>query len=525
MKKGFTLAEILGIIVIIGLLLILIVPPIINRISGSGDEAKDAENEFIYNATDVYINEHHEKYPPGKSGKYCILIQDLIDDGLLVEPVNDVVTGEDLSDKSVLVTIYSTGTKEYEIKEGAECKDISALPMIDFIIEPTGSSWVKQRKVTIIYPTMEGEYQARYRREDENSNNWINDNAYNNGGRHTNIIFNKSSKLTTIEAQLKGNQIISGRVNVVNVDSDIPRVKSITYSKVSGNQITFRVVGYDKTSGVNGIYVSTSRSTPNENASGWDYSMTSEGGVDTAPMNITKGIGTYYIYVKDKAGNISNINDGGTVVISNATYHPERWYCPSGYTSSGSGSSMRCSKTTYTNAQYHSGYYYCPKKSVSQVRTICLMNDIHWPNEPDTSWTCGSVPSSYPNMSGNYCYTNWFNIRGKVECDLGTVKCGTQCNRDDNYYECDDSTYNENGPSGCAGTSGFSIHYPTVKCRDRIRRSYQSSYYSCPSGYIQSGTGSSTRCYKTTTTSPRHQSAYYSCSSGTLVGSMCFGNS
>ena len=298
MKKGFTLAEILGIIVIIGLLLILIVPPIINRISGSGDEAKDAENEFIYNATDVYINEHHEKYPPGKSGKYCILIQDLIDDGLLVEPVNDVVTGEDLSDKSVLVTIYSTGTKEYEIKEGAECKDISALPMIDFIIEPTGSSWVKQRKVTIIYPTIEGEYQARYRREDENSNNWINDNAYNNGGRHTNIIFNKSSKLTTIEAQLKGNQIISGRVNVVNVDSDIPRVKSITYSKVSGNQITFRVVGYDKTSGVNGIYVSTSRSTPNENASGWDYSMTSEGGVDTAPMNITKGIGTYYIYRK-----------------------------------------------------------------------------------------------------------------------------------------------------------------------------------------------------------------------------------
>lgn len=171
MKKGFTLAEILGVIVIIGLLLILIVPPIINRISGSGDEAKDAENEFMYNAADVYINEHPEKYPPGKSEKYCILIQDLIDDGLLVEPVNDVVTGENLSDKSVLVTIYSTGTKEYEIKEGAECKDISALPMINFIIEPTGSSWIKQRKVTIIYPTIEREYQARYRREDENSNN------------------------------------------------------------------------------------------------------------------------------------------------------------------------------------------------------------------------------------------------------------------------------------------------------------------------------------------------------------------
>ena len=168
MKKGFTLVEILAVIVIIGLLLILIVPPVINRISGSSDEAKETENEFIYNVADMYINEHPEKYPPGRSGKYCILIQDLIDEGKfgkyciliqdlidegkLVEPVTDVVTGENLKDKSVLVTIYSTGTREYEIKEGAECKDISALPMIDFIVEPTGSSWVKQRKVTIIYP-------------------------------------------------------------------------------------------------------------------------------------------------------------------------------------------------------------------------------------------------------------------------------------------------------------------------------------------------------------------------------------
>ena len=146
MKKGFTLAEILAVIVIIGLLLILILPPVINRISSSSDEAKETENEFIYSAADIYIREHPEKYPPGKSGKYCILIQELIDDGKLVEPVNDVVTGENLSDKSVLVTIYSTGTKEYEIKEGAECKDIAALPMIDFIIDPVGSAWVKKEQ-------------------------------------------------------------------------------------------------------------------------------------------------------------------------------------------------------------------------------------------------------------------------------------------------------------------------------------------------------------------------------------------
>ena len=98
-KKGFTLAELLGILVIIALLLILIIPGVINRLSSSSDEAKETENEIIYNAADQYIREHPEDYPPGKSGRYCITIQSLIDDGKLAEPVTDVNTGEDLSDK------------------------------------------------------------------------------------------------------------------------------------------------------------------------------------------------------------------------------------------------------------------------------------------------------------------------------------------------------------------------------------------------------------------------------------------
>ena len=59
-KKGFTLTEILGVIVIISLLLILVIPGIINRISSSGDEAVEAENQIIYDAADQYIREHPE---------------------------------------------------------------------------------------------------------------------------------------------------------------------------------------------------------------------------------------------------------------------------------------------------------------------------------------------------------------------------------------------------------------------------------------------------------------------------------
>lgn len=293
-NKAFTLAEILGVIVVISLLLVLIVPAILNQITNSEEDATKAENEFIYNAADLHIRENPDKYPTDKSGKYCIPIKDLIDEGKLVEPVKDVVTEEDLSDKSVLVTIYSTGTKEYEIK-GAECSDLAALPMIDFIIEPSGSSWVKERTVTIIYPKVEGTYTARYRREDKNSYNWNYDSRYNNGGE-LKLTFDTSSKSTLLEAQLKGKNIISSKINIVNIDNIKPTVKA-SVSTWTDNGAKVKVTSDDNLSGVNGICILTSNIQPDVNNSCWETTS-------SIIRNLDRDI--YYFWSKDRAGNISN---------------------------------------------------------------------------------------------------------------------------------------------------------------------------------------------------------------------------
>ena len=92
-KLGFTLAEILGVIVIIGILLILIVPTVINRLNSTSEEVDEATDDIIYNAADQYIREHPSDYPPGKAGRYCITIQSLVDDGKLSSPVKDATTG------------------------------------------------------------------------------------------------------------------------------------------------------------------------------------------------------------------------------------------------------------------------------------------------------------------------------------------------------------------------------------------------------------------------------------------------
>ena len=306
-NKGFTLVELLGVIVIISLLLILIIPGIINRISNSNDEAKDTENQLIYDAADQYIKEHPEDYPSGKSGRYCISIQSLIDDGKLSSPVIDVTTGNDISDKSVMVTIYSTGNTDHEIKNGTECKEIASLPMIDFIVEPSGSSWVKQRKVTIVYPTIEGNYEASHRIDDES---WVRDSSADNGG-NIELIFTKISQL---EARLKGSNIISSKIDIINVDSEIPVVRKVTVpSGWSNKNKTATATVYDGISGVAAYYLSKSNETPSENASGWINVNYDKGEKTIELSNLDEG--TYYLWVKDKSGNISESTTNSTFKI------------------------------------------------------------------------------------------------------------------------------------------------------------------------------------------------------------------
>ena len=80
-NKGFTLAEILGVIVIIGLLLLLVAPAIVNRIAANKGKVSKAAEKIIYSATQQYIDENRSDYANSKN--FCITVQTLINDGKL----------------------------------------------------------------------------------------------------------------------------------------------------------------------------------------------------------------------------------------------------------------------------------------------------------------------------------------------------------------------------------------------------------------------------------------------------------
>jgi len=285
--KGFTLAEILGVIVILGTLMILIAPPIIKQLNSKKALSKDALYELVYTAASQYMKEKPQEYKTGK--RYCLPIQTLIDAGKLSSPVVSVDSGEKLDNYYVLVSRYSSGDEYYEIKKGDECGESESLPMIDFMVYPAPNVWSNQKEVQIIYPDRNGEKSYK---KDNGSWNTKNDDSR--------VIFTENG---TLEARMKldDGKITESKMDVGNIDSIKPTVSSSNPDYTDSNNITITL---KDTGGSNlkGYLVTTSSATPTINSS---WKIISPSVSDKTVKYKIEENGTYYIYAIDNAGNIS----------------------------------------------------------------------------------------------------------------------------------------------------------------------------------------------------------------------------
>ncbi len=296
-KKGFTLAEILGVIVIIALLLLLLMPTIINKIAQNGDKAGEINDQLIFDAVDNYIEENIDTT---KAGTYCIPIQDLVDDGKLVSPVIDVETGEDITDMTIAVTVDSDGNITHQIVEKDECNADSNIHKIDFIVNPDNNNWVHERHVIIKFPQMGSGYTYQYKID---NGNWQN-------AEEGNFELPVFTKISTLQARVTGASIITGSIDIINIDNELPVINSVTVEQNS----KIKVNAIDNVSGIIGYYISENNVKPDPDASGWVTTNIKAG--QAGNITISKNQGTYYIWVKDKAGNISaqNSEGGGTSI-------------------------------------------------------------------------------------------------------------------------------------------------------------------------------------------------------------------
>ena len=81
-KKGFTLVELLAVIVILGLLIAIISPVVKNLINDSENNLSEQQKKLVVEATKKYMIENSELLPEG-SNRAIVYMSDLIDKGVI----------------------------------------------------------------------------------------------------------------------------------------------------------------------------------------------------------------------------------------------------------------------------------------------------------------------------------------------------------------------------------------------------------------------------------------------------------
>ena len=144
-NRGFTLLELLGVIVILALLTTLVFPSILNTIKKSSNQTDELSMDLISNAADLYIENHANDFKKRNGSKFIIDMKELIEDGNL--PSNVKISDIDNIDDKCLQVTYQDGFN-YELKDKDSCEYFIALPeeyqQVKYI-ESTGTQYIDTR--------------------------------------------------------------------------------------------------------------------------------------------------------------------------------------------------------------------------------------------------------------------------------------------------------------------------------------------------------------------------------------------
>ncbi len=112
MERGFTLVELLAVIVVIALISIIAFPSVLNQFTKSKGSMNNTAKETYINATELYLDNNVNLQQYVVDTKICVSFDVLVDNGNLKEPIKNLETGRnmDLATNGVQVT-YHADTK------------------------------------------------------------------------------------------------------------------------------------------------------------------------------------------------------------------------------------------------------------------------------------------------------------------------------------------------------------------------------------------------------------------------------
>lgn len=142
-NRGFTLLELLGVIVILALLTTLVFPSVLNVIKKSSEETDKLSMDLISNAADLYIENNPNDFKKRNGSKFIIDMNELMEDGNL--PSNIRISDIDNIEEKCVQVLYTNNKYSYELKDKGTCESFIALPedyyAVEYI-EGTGTQYI-----------------------------------------------------------------------------------------------------------------------------------------------------------------------------------------------------------------------------------------------------------------------------------------------------------------------------------------------------------------------------------------------
>lgn len=125
-KKGFTLTEVLGVVIIIVLIALLAMPPILQQLNKSKYELSEASLQVIYHSTENYINHNQFAYHLVGGNIFCISLGTLVESGFLDDDVTKIEAIDDINlARTVKVDVISRTTFDYDLVRSGDCQEIN----------------------------------------------------------------------------------------------------------------------------------------------------------------------------------------------------------------------------------------------------------------------------------------------------------------------------------------------------------------------------------------------------------------
>lgn len=121
-NKGFTLVELLGVIIVLGIISLIAFPPIINQMRKMRNEVSDSTLKVIYSAAEKLMNKKRDEYPLIEDSRYCVSLQTLVEEGVIDEPIYDAQTGNELSlEMELSIDVGESYQKTFELFDLGKC--------------------------------------------------------------------------------------------------------------------------------------------------------------------------------------------------------------------------------------------------------------------------------------------------------------------------------------------------------------------------------------------------------------------